>query len=274
MLEHIEPVHLDELVNAFGKDNTWVVLGSEIGADAQPLKFEWIKDIIDKCIELGIPLKMEYNIKGLVEENGYEFVVQEPKPMRETKEIRRNNLAIKNAGKTDQYNLKLEGLKRNAENYVAAVKQDSVAFVTFGNVSATECNAARLLHKSPAFDIILTAESKGIPLAYEMSKQSGRSYIVARRNAKHHTNDKKQISVDSENALKFYLDEEDFEEMKGKRVLLVDAVVNTGESLKALEALVKAAGGTSAAKVAVFAAKTAANRNDIIFLQQLADTYK
>ncbi|MBP5378089.1 MAG: DUF5131 family protein [Ruminococcus sp.] len=274
VLEYIEPVHLDELVNAFGKDNTWVVVGSEIGADAQPLKFEWIKDIIDKCIELGIPLKMEYDIKGLVEENGYEFVVQEPKPMRETKEIRRNNLAIKNAGKTDQYNLKLEGLKRNAENYVAAVKQESVAFVTFGNVSATECNAARLLHKSPAFDIILTAESKGIPLAYEMSKQSGRSYIVARRNAKHHTNDKKQISVDSENALKFYLDEEDFEEMKGKRVLLVDAVVNTGESLKALEALVKAAGGTSAAKVAVFAAKTAANRNDIIFLQQLADSYK
>lgn len=267
VLEYIEPVHLDKLVKTFGKDNTWVVVGSEIGADAHPIEFEWIKDIIDKCIELGIPLKMEYDIKKLVEDNGYEFMVQEPKPMRETKVIRRNNLAIKNADKTEHYNLKFEGLKRSADSYAVSVKHDASAFVRFGNVEVTEESASRLLHKSPAFDIILTVESKGIPLAYEMSKQSGKNYIVARRNSKLHEADKEASNGGTEARL--YLSEDDLESMKGKRVLLVDNMVKTGESIKALDALVKKAGGITAAKVAALAEGKAANRNDIIFLQQL-----
>jgi adenine/guanine phosphoribosyltransferase-like PRPP-binding protein/protein gp37 len=269
VLEYIEPVHLDELVKTFGKDNTWVVVGSEIGADVQPIEFEWIKDIIDKCLELGIPLKMEYDIKALVEENGYEFLVQEPKPMRDTKAIRRNNLAIKNADKTEFFNLSFEGLQRNAENYTNIVKNDASVFVRFGNVEATEESASRLLYKSPAFDIILTVESKGIPLAYEMSKQSRKNYIVARRYAKHYMNDNNEAASNTGTEQRFYLSDDDLEALKGKRVLLVDNMVKTGESLRGLEALVKRAGGITAAKVAALAEGEAANRNDILFLEKL-----
>lgn len=269
VLEYIEPVHLDEFVKTFGKDNSWVVIGSEIGEEAMPLKFEWIKDIIDKCLELGIPLKMEYDIKKIVEENGYEFLVQEPKPMRETKEIRRSNLAIKNANATEHYDLKFEGIGRNAKNYVGNEKNSASAFVKFSNVEITEESAGILLHKSPVFDIILTVESKGIPLAYEMSKQSRKSYIVARRNAKLHTDGKKEESVKTETGPQLYLNEEDFEALKGKRVLLVDNMVRTGESLRSLKALVEKAGGITAAKVAVIAEGEAAKRNDIIFLEAL-----
>ena len=268
VLEYIEPVHLDELVKTFGRDNTWVVLGSEIGIDAQPMKFEWIKDIIDKCLELGIPLKMEYDIKSIVEENGYKFMVQEPKPMRETKEIRRNNLAIKTADKSEQYNIRLEGLQRNTESYIGNEKQSTAAFVRFGDVESTEENARRLLHRSPAFDIILTVESRGIPVAYEMSKQSGRRYVVARRNAKLHAGDKKEICAETANGQKLFLNESDLKTMNGKKVLIVDAVVTTGETVKAMELLVEKAGGKVAARVAVLAEGEAVNRNGIIFLQQ------
>ncbi|MBR0511964.1 MAG: DUF5131 family protein [Ruminococcus sp.] len=268
VLEYIEPVHLDELVNTFGKDYTWVVLGSEIGEDAVPVKFEWIKDIIDKCIELEIPLKMEYDVKKLVEDNGYEFMVQEPKPMRETKEIRRNNLAIKNAAKTERFDLEFDELR--AEEYVFDKKQDAAAFVRFGDVETTEDSAGRLIHKLPAFDIILTVESKGIPLAYEISKQSGKKYIVARRNPKLHASDKKEITIESGSGQKLFMNKEDFDAMKDKNVLLVDAMINTGESLKALETMAKKAGGRIAAKAAIFASGSSVNRSDIIYLEPLA----
>ena len=65
--------------------------------------------------------------------------------------------------------------KINDELYIAA-------FIMFGDVEITEATAKELLAKAPDFDIIITAESKGIPLAYEMARQSGKDYIVARKN--------------------------------------------------------------------------------------------
>ena len=57
--------------------------------------------------------------------------------------------------------------------------------------------------------------------------------------------------------------------MKEKRVLIVDDIISTGESLKALESLVEEAGGISAAKAAVLAEGAAVTRNDIIFLEPI-----
>lgn len=95
VLEHIDPVHLDELVETFGADNSWVIIGGEIGEKASPLQFEWIKDIIDKCVELGIPLKMQPDLRPVVKAAGYEFYEQEPKPIRDSKAVRSRNLAMK-----------------------------------------------------------------------------------------------------------------------------------------------------------------------------------
>ena len=272
VLEYIEPVHLDELVKTFGKDHTWVVLGSEIGEGAEPLKFEWIKDIIDKCTELGIPLKMEYDIKNIVEANGYEFRTEEPKPMRDTKAIRRRNLAMKNANVSEYYDMKIAEMNRKLKKCAVSDKLDIAAFIMFGDVEITVESAKRLLDKSPDFDIILTAETKGIPLAYEMARQSGKSYIVARKSKKLYMTDTIEVSVKSittENEQKLFLDTDDVENMKNKRILVVDDVISTGESLKAMEALVKEAGGIPVAKVAVLAEGDAAKRDDIIYLEPL-----
>ena len=124
-------------------------------------------------------------------------------------------------------------------------------------------NSKRLLEKSPDFDIILTAESKGIPLAYEMSRQSGKVYIVARKSVN-------QTASVSERAKEFYLDVDDTELIRDKRVLIVDDIVSTGESLKALNALVEKSFGITAAKVAVLAENNIAKRDRIIFLEQIS----
>ena len=57
------------------------------------------------------------------------------------------------------------------------------AFVIFGDVELTECCARELLKRAPEYDVLITAESKGIPLAYEMARQAGekRCYFECRR---------------------------------------------------------------------------------------------
>ena len=263
VLEHIEPVYLDELVKTFGKENSWVVIGSEIGENAVPLEFDWIKDIIDKCIELEIPIKMEYDIKQLVEENGYTFLVQEPKTMQETRAVRNRYFAMKAAETSEKYDKKVEELNRKLKKCPSSDKLSIADSIMFGSVDITVENSKRLLEKSPDFDIILTAESKGIPLAYEMSRQSGKVYIVARKLVN-------QIASVSERAKEFYLDVDDTELIRDKRVLIVDDIVSTGESLKALNALVEKSSGITAAKVAVLAESGIAKRDSIIFLEQLS----
>lgn len=170
------------------------------------------------------------------------------------------------------YKMNIAGLERdlplckiNDELYIAA-------FILFGDVQITEATAAELLKKAPEFDIVITAESKGIPLAYEMARQSGKPYIVARKNEKLYmknviTTEVNSITTDF--VQKLCLGEEDAEFMKGKRILVVDDVISTGESLKSLEVLIAQTKGNIVGKMAVLAEGDAADRDDIIFLEKL-----
>lgn len=272
VLEYIEPVHLDELVKTYGKDHSWVIIGGEIGDGAAPLQFEWIKDIIDKCLELGIPIKIERDIMRIVEANGYEYLEQEPKPIREAKIIRRRNLAFKNNAVSEYYELKVAELNEQLKKCAAADMLDIASSILYGEVEIIVESARRLLEKLPEFDIIFSAETKGTPLAYEISRQSGKSCIIAHKSVKLYMNDTYEVAVKSimtEKKKKFYLAKEDAEAMKGKRVLIVDNVISTAESLKDLEAIVESTGGIPAANVAVFAESNSGKRSDIVFLEML-----
>ena len=146
------------------------------------------------------------------------------------------------------------------------------AFVIFGDVELTIACAEELLKKAPECDYIITAESKGIPLAYEMARQSGKPYLLARKGKKLYMTGVFEVNVHSittENDQKLYLDVADAEKMQGKRVLIVDDVISTGESLHALEELVKEAGGNIVGRMAVLAEGDAQNRADITYLEKL-----
>lgn len=147
------------------------------------------------------------------------------------------------------------------------------AFVIFGDVELTVACAAELLKKAPAYDYIITAESKGIPLAYEMARQSGQNkWLLARKGAKlymHNVFSVEVKSITTAAVQHLYLDGDDAALMKGKRILIVDDVISTGESLRALEQLVEKAGGEIAGRMAILAEGDAQEREDLIYLEKL-----
>ena len=147
------------------------------------------------------------------------------------------------------------------------------AFVIFGDVELTCACAKALLERAPAYDYMITAEAKGIPLVYEMARQSGQNkYFLARKGPKLYMRDILDVAVHSITTAKeqhLYLDGEDAALMKGKRILVVDDVISTGESLTAIEKLVEAAGGIVAGRMAILAEGDAQNRDDIIYLEKL-----
>ena len=117
----------------------------------------------------------------------------------------------------------------------------------------------------------MTAEAKGIPLAYEISRQSNKPYVVARKSVKLYMNDIVSVNVKSittQKVQKLYLDGAKAKLLKDKNVLIVDDV-STGESLEALKALCKSAGGHTACCASVLAEGDAAERDDIVFLEKL-----
>ena len=175
------------------------------------------------------------------------------------------------------YEMKIAGLDRKLRICPVNDKLDIAAFIMFSDVEVTVESAKQLLAKCPEFDVIITAECKGIPLAYEMARQSGKNYVVARKSVKLYMTDVVSVKVKSittANEQMLHLDGEKAALLRGKRVLIVDDVISTGESLKALESLVEQAGGTIAAEAAVLAEGDAAERDDIIFLDPLPLFFK
>lgn len=149
---------------------------------------------------------------------------------------------------------------------------DIAAFIMFGDIEITERAAAELLKIVPEHDIVITAEAKGIPLGYEIARQGCRSYVVARKGLKVYMPDPISVHVKSITTMSrqtLYLGRDDADRMRGKRVLIVDDVISTGESLKAIEELVTKAGGNIVGEAAVLAEGDAADRDDIIFLEKL-----
>lgn len=170
------------------------------------------------------------------------------------------------------YHMTIAGLERDLPLCPLNDKLDIAGFVMFSDVELTEATAKELLAKVPEFDVILTAESKGIPLAYEMARQSGKNYVVARKGVKLYMVNPHEVAVKSITTAKeqkLYVDDVAVNNLKGKRVLIVDDVISTGESLASLEKILDYAQGKIAAKCAVLAEGGAADRTDIIFLEKL-----
>ncbi|MCQ2429413.1 MAG: adenine phosphoribosyltransferase [Clostridia bacterium] len=147
------------------------------------------------------------------------------------------------------------------------------AFVIFGDPELTTACAQALLDRAPEYDYIITAEAKGIPLAHEMARLAGnQKYMLARKGPKLYMRDILDVAVHSITTAKeqhLYLDGYDAALMKGKRILVVDDVISTGESLKSLETLVEAAGGIVCGRCAILAEGDAQERPDLIYLEKL-----
>lgn len=171
------------------------------------------------------------------------------------------------------YKMKVAGLERDLP--ICKVNDDLYigAFVIFGDVELTEACARELLKRAPEHDIMITAESKGIPLVYEMARQNGENrYLIARKAPKLYMKNIFTTKVNSNTTAKeqtLCIDGEDAAFLKGRRVVIVDDVISTGESLRALEQLVTEAGGNIVARMAILAEGAAQSREDLIYLEKL-----
>ena len=171
------------------------------------------------------------------------------------------------------YHMTVAGLERDLPICPLNENLSIAGFVIFGDQELTVACARELLKVAPAYDYILTAEAKGIPLAHEMARQAGDTkYILARKGPKLYMRDIFDVSVRSITTAKeqhLYLDGADAALMKGKRILIVDDVISTGESLAALEALVNKVGGEICGRMAILAEGDAQEREDLIYLEKL-----
>ena len=175
------------------------------------------------------------------------------------------------------YKMKIAGLDRELKKFAVSDTLDIAAFILFDDVEITIKAAEELLKMVPEFDIILTPEAKSIPLAYEMARQSGKPYAVARKGVKVYMENPLSVEVKSittGNVQKLFLGKDEIEKIEGKRVLIVDDVISTGESLEAVRKLVSEAKGIEASACAVLAEGDAADRDDIIFLDKLPLFFK
>ena len=171
------------------------------------------------------------------------------------------------------YEMDIAGLKRELPLCRVTDELYIGAFVMFGDVELTVHCAAELLKRAPEYDYLIAPEAKAIPLLYEMARQSGaEKYFLARKGAKAYMTGVFEVEVRSITTMhiqKLVIDTADAEMIKGKKVLIVDDVISTGESLHAMEELVKRAGGIIAGKMAVLAEGDAKDRDDIITLAPL-----
>lgn len=173
------------------------------------------------------------------------------------------------------YTMNVAGLQRDLPLCKVSDELYIGAFIIFGDAELTVECARELLERIPAdsYDYMLTAEAKSIPLIHEMARQSGaKKYFIARKGSKVYMPDPIHVSVRSittQRQQELFLGRDECEMMKGKRILIVDDVISTGESLHALEELVAAAGGIVAGKAAILAEGDALDREDITYLAPL-----
>ncbi|NMB30844.1 MAG: adenine phosphoribosyltransferase [Clostridiales bacterium] len=177
----------------------------------------------------------------------------------------------------DYYTMEIAGLRRQLPICPINNKVSIAAFIMFSDVEITIASAKALIEKVPECDIIVTAESKGIPLAYEMARQLGKKYIVTRKMKKLYMSDPYMVevkSISTDRVQSLYLDKSEADALNGKNVLIVDDVISTGESLHAMEVLINQSGGNIVGKCAVLAEGDAAKRDDIIYLEELPLFFK
>jgi len=175
--------------------------------------------------------------------------------------------------KVKKYSLEVAGLKRELPIVKINDNLSIASFVILGDTELVCKCAKEIVKKMPPVDFLVTAEAKGIPLVFEISRLLGmKKYIVARKSIKPYMEQPivdEVVSITTQRKQILVLDKSDAEELAGKKVAIIDDVISTGESLAAIERLVKAADGIVAARVAILGEGKASERDDIIFLEKL-----
>jgi adenine phosphoribosyltransferase len=130
--------------------------------------------------------------------------------------------------------------------------------------------ATKLRPREP--EVLVTAESKSIPLAYELADQLGVPYVVLRKQYRSYMGEALEaetVSITTGHPQTLYLDEKDRGLVKGKRVVLVDDVISTGSTLEGMRRVVELAGGNPVGEAAIFTEGDKAKWQEIVAVGHL-----
>ncbi len=170
------------------------------------------------------------------------------------------------------FDFELLGIKRKLPFVRVKGRLSLASFVVISDTELVQAAAPELVKRLPEVDLLMTAEAKGIILAYEMSRLMGmKDFIVARKSYKPYMQNALSHTLNSVTTQKqqtLWLDGHDAERIKGKRIALIDDVFATGESLAAIEALATAAGAKVVARAAILAELESVGRPDLIYLKE------
>lgn len=171
------------------------------------------------------------------------------------------------------YDINISGMTKRLPLYLVDEDTCEALFIAFNDVALTKHAAEKLLELVPEFDVILTEEVQGVPLAYEMTRQAGIArYVVARKKAKAHMDDVFAIQVENPGdyeVRKLYLAAEDAEYLRDKRILLVDDCVLYGSTMYALSELANATGGYVVGMAAILMQQDASMYDGLVTLGTL-----
>ena len=171
------------------------------------------------------------------------------------------------------YEVDIAGYKKSLKLFKVSDDLQIAAFILYGDVAVTQHAAKELLARAPEFDIMLTSASKSSTLIFEFGSEEGVNYyFVALKAQLVYMGEPLSADVNSITTFqrqKIFIGEDDVEKMRGKRVLIVDDVISTGQSLAALEKIAEGAGGNIVGKMAVLAEGDAYDRTDITVLGKL-----
>jgi len=174
----------------------------------------------------------------------------------------------------ETYPVVMAGVKRDLRKFQVAPGLSIALLNILGDTELVQACADALVEKTRnlVYDLILTAETKSIPLAYEFSVRTHKPYIVLRKSYKFYMGEAikaETLSITTGAPQILFLDEKDHELIQGKRILIVDDVVSTGSTLDGMRSIVNQAGAVIAGEVAILTEGDEDQWNEIISLGHL-----
>ena len=160
--------------------------------------------------------------------------------------------------KYETYAVEIAGLKRELRLFEIKPGLKIAILNILGDTELVQACAKQLASKLKDiedFDVLVTAEAKSIPLAYALSVETKKPYVVLRKAYKLYMGDAlkaETLSITTGQTQILILDEKDVDLMKGKKVVIVDDVISTGSTLQGMRMILDKAGSTVVAEAAIF----------------------
>ena len=176
--------------------------------------------------------------------------------------------------KYETYPVEVAGIKRDLRLFEVAPGLRIAILNILGDTELVQACSKELTQRlqSVDYDVLVTAESKSIPLAYALSLETKKPYVVLRKTYKAYMGDAirvETLSITTGQPQTLILDEKDRELMQGRKVVILDDVISTGSTLQGMRLIIDKTGASVAAEAAIFTEGDRAQWRHIICLGHL-----